>query len=50
MSRQQEQLMQAWDKQYPVDKWECTRAKRIEAMQGNENKFVKQPCLEAGLW
>ncbi len=50
MSRQQEQLMQAWDKQYPVDAWECTRAKRIEALQGNENKFVKQPCVAAGLW
>ena len=50
MSRQQEQLMQAWDRQYPVDKWECTRAKRIEALQGNENKFVKGPCVAGGLW
>lgn len=50
MSRQQEQLMGAWDRQYPVDAWECTRAKRIEAMQGNENRFVKQPCQTAGLW
>ena len=50
MSRQQEQLMQAWDKLYPVDKWECTRAKRIEALQGNENKFVKEPCQRGGLW
>ena len=50
MSSQQEQLMKAWDKQYPVDKWECIRAKRIEAMQGNENKFVKVPCQAAGLW
>lgn len=50
MSHQQEQLMQAWDKQYPVDKWECTRAKRIEALQGNENKFVKGPCVAGGLW
>lgn len=50
MSSQQEQLMKAWDKQYPVDKWECTRAKRIEKLQGNENKFVKEPCQAAGLW
>ena len=50
MSHQQAQLMQAWDRQYPVDKWECTRAKRIESMQGNENKFVKGPCQAAGLW
>lgn len=50
MSRQQEQLMGAWDKMYPVDQWECTRAKRIEAVQGNENRFVKEPCVEQGLW
>ena len=50
LSRQQEQLMQAWDRQYPVSAWECTRGKRIEAMQGNENKFVKTPCVTAGLW
>lgn len=50
MSRQQEQLMGAWDKMYPVDQWECTRAKRIEAVQGNENRFVKEPCVEQGMW
>ena len=48
MSRQQ--LMDAWDRMYPVDAWECTRAKRIEKLQGNENPFVKGPCREAGLW
>lgn len=50
MSRQQEQLMQAWDKLYPVDQWECARAKRIESLQGNENMFVKVPCVAGGLW
>lgn len=50
MSRQQEQLMQAWDKLYPVDQWECARAKRIESLQGNENMFVKAPCVARGLW
>ena len=50
MSRQQTQLMDAWDKMYPVDAWECTRAKRIEALQGNGNAFVKAPCQAAGLW
>jgi len=50
VSRQQEQLMDAWDKMYPVDQWECTRAKRIEALQGNENPMVKGRCQEAGLW
>ncbi len=49
-SRQQSQLMDAWDREYPVDVWECTRAKRIEALQGNANRFVKDPCIRAGLW
>ena len=49
MSRQQAQLMDAWDRMYPVDAWECTRAKRIENLQGNENPFVKERCQEAGL-
>lgn len=35
---------------YPVDEWECTRAKRIESIQGNENIFVKNMCIEKGLW
>jgi len=50
MSKQQAKLMHAWDAMYPVDLWECTRAKRIEALQGNENIFVKQACQEADLW
>ena len=50
MSRQQTQLMDAWDKMYQVDAWECTRAKRIEKLQGNENPFVKGPCRDDGLW
>lgn len=44
MSKQQAQLMNAWDKMYPVDLWECTRAKRIEAIQGNKNMIVEQAC------
>ena len=50
LSRQQRQLMQAWTHQYPVDAWECRRASRIERLQGNGNRFVKEPCLSAGLW
>ena len=48
MSRQQKQLMQAWDKQYPPEKWECVRASRIAKIQGNENPFVKESCQKAG--
>lgn len=50
LSRQQQQLFEAWDKMYLVDAWECTRAKRIEKLQGNENARVKEPCQQAGLW
>jgi deoxyribonuclease-1 len=44
MSKQQRQLMTAWDKQYPVSKWECKRAKRIEKLQGNANEVVNSRC------
>lgn len=49
MSGAQQKLMDAWNKQYPVDAWECLRAKRIEKIQGNENRFVKEACRKAGL-
>jgi len=34
----------------PPGVWECARAQRIEAIQGNENAAVKHQCLELGLW
>lgn len=49
MSSAQQKLMQVWNKQYPVDQWECLRAERIERIQGNENLFVKEACQKAGL-
>lgn len=50
LSAQQRRLFEAWDRTYPVDAWECTRARRIEQLQGNENPFVKRPCQAQGLW
>lgn len=50
LSRQQRQLFEAWDKAYPVDEWECIRTRRIERLQDNENRRVKEPCQQAGLW
>ncbi|MCP5213369.1 MAG: endonuclease, partial [Hahellaceae bacterium] len=44
MSKQQQQLMTAWDKMYPVSSWECERAKRIESVQGNTNAIMKERC------
>nr|WP_211217121.1 endonuclease [Psychromonas hadalis] len=46
MSKQQKQLMNAWDKMYPVSKWECKRAKRIAKLQGNKNRVVDNRCSQ----
>lgn len=43
-------LFEAWSRDFPVGKWECERTRRIERLQGNENRFVKEPCKKAGLW
>jgi len=40
MSRQQQQLLMAWDKQYPVSAWEKQRDQRIAAIMGHANPFV----------
>lgn len=48
MSKQSKRQMNVWNSEYPVTSWECTRAKRIEKIQGNPNKFVKEPCIEKG--
>lgn len=40
MSRQQQQLLMAWDKMYPVNQWEIERNKRISALTGHSNLFV----------
>ena len=43
-------LFKAWDKQDPIDEWECEKTRRIEAIQKNENPFVKKACVAEGLW
>ena len=50
MSRQQRQLMNAWDKMYPVDGWECLLAKRITELQRSDNMVVQSRCEAKGLW
>jgi len=40
MSRQQQQLLMAWDKQHPVSAWEKQRDQRIAAIMGHSNPFV----------
>lgn len=40
MSRQQQQLLMAWDKQFPVTSWEKERDNRIATVMGHHNPFV----------
>jgi deoxyribonuclease-1 len=40
MSRQQQQLMMAWSRMYPVSDWERERYRRIAAVMGHSNPFV----------
>ena len=49
IGKSNQKLFDAWDKQHPVDKWECERCRRIEKIQGNENAVVKEQCRQAGL-
>lgn len=44
MSKAQKQLMTAWDKQFPVTKFECERSSRIEKIQGNANPIMRERC------
>ena len=37
----QRQMFEAWSNADPVDDWEELRDRRIEAVQGNKNPFVR---------
>ena len=50
ISEKNKNLFKAWDKQDPIDTWECERAQRIEKIQKNENPFVKKACVAEGFW
>ena len=39
LSKKNRKLFKAWAKADPVDDWERERCRRIEAVQGNKNKF-----------
>jgi deoxyribonuclease-1 len=49
MSASQRQLMNAWDKMYPVTNWECIRATKISRLQKSVNNVVKSRCEASGL-
>jgi deoxyribonuclease-1 len=42
ISKKNRKLFEAWNKADPVDEWECERARRIQAIQGNKNPFIKR--------
>ena len=44
LSKAQMQLMQAWNKQYPVTKWDCQRDAEIAKIQGNHNPYILKRC------
>jgi deoxyribonuclease-1 len=50
MSKSQRQLINAWDNMYPVNPWECARAKKITQIQKSQNVVVKSRCEAVGLW
>ncbi len=41
LSNQERKLMEAWNKQDPIDEWERIKNKRVEKLQGNLNPYVK---------
>lgn len=49
MSKSQRQLMDAWDKMYPVNTWECKRVKKISNLQKSKNNIVLSRCQSAGI-
>lgn len=44
ISNKNQKLFEAWDKMYPVKEWECERARKIKAVQGNENPILGKAC------
>jgi len=46
ISDKNEKLFEAWDKKFPVTEWECRRAKKIRAVQGNENTILQDRCAK----
>jgi deoxyribonuclease-1 len=50
MSKSQKKLMNAWDHMYPVNAWECARAKKITRLQNSDNVVVKNRCDALNMW
>ncbi|MFT4871704.1 MAG: deoxyribonuclease-1, partial [Colwellia sp.] len=50
MSKSQNKLMNAWDRMYPVDAWECARTKKITRLQKSKNDVVMSRCKTGSIW
>ena len=48
ISKKNRKLINAWSKLDPVDEWECERSRRIQKIQKNVNKILKNLCDEKG--
>lgn len=49
LSDSQRKLFEIWDSKFPVTAWECERARRVKAIQGNSNTILEAACYKAGL-
>lgn len=41
LSKKEQQLYNAWNKQIPPSRWECRKNTLVEKIQGNSNPFIK---------
>ena len=41
LSNPERKLMEAWNKQDPIDEWEKIKNKRVAKIQGNSNPYIK---------
>lgn len=47
VNQENEEMFKEWDKDDPVDQWECERARRIAKIQKNINHIVNEACEAA---
>ncbi len=46
LSDSDQMLMTIWNKQYPPTAWECDRNQLIASIQGNDNIFITEACIQ----
>ena len=44
ISQKNRKLFDAWNRNDPVDQWECERARKIQKLQGNKNRILINLC------